>query len=153
MGDLAAQRVRSGPWPLAGGRAAAAHHAIREMADGHICERLPHGGLTPREIARAIGVSRTTLYRAFEQAGGVHAHVMSRRLERSFAALAGRRGRSPSICQIAIQHGFVSDAHFTRAFKARFGIRPSDVGPMEAELKGTGGERQPATQSVRFRGG
>lgn len=124
---MTAQRGPSGPWPPAGHRAAAARRAVRELADDHICDRLPGCDLTPKGIARAIGVSRTTLYRAFEQTGGVQAHVMARRLELSFAALAGRRGRSPSINQIAFRHGFTSDAHFTRAFKTRFGIRPSDV--------------------------
>jgi AraC-like DNA-binding protein len=101
--------------------------AVRESVDRHISEHLAQRELTPAAVARAVGVSRTTLYRAFEPAGGINAHIVGRRLDASFAALQLRRGRSPSISEIADRHGFVSHAHFTRAFKARFGIRPRDA--------------------------
>jgi AraC-like DNA-binding protein len=70
------------------------------------------------------------LYRAFDSFGGVAAYITTRRLDRAFEALVARRDRALTIGEIARRHGFTSDAHFSRAFRARFGLSPREVEDM-----------------------
>lgn len=80
-------------------------------------------------IATHAGVSRATLYRAFDGEGGVSRFVQNRRLHHSRSALRRREGRAPTIADIAHRHGFASPTHFSRLFRSRFGYSPSDVEP------------------------
>lgn len=107
--------------------ALAVQRTVRGAAKAHIDANLSKGRLAPTEIAAAVKVSRSVLYRAFDSYGGVAAYVMTRRLDRCFEALLKRRGRTPAISEIAYAHGFSSDAHFSRAFRARFGMSPREV--------------------------
>lgn len=102
--------------------------SLRWRAGQMIDQRLMDPALEPDLIARACGGSRATLYRAFEAEGGVRRYIQSRRLERAYRHLltddAPRR-----IGDVALTHGFVSQPHFTRLFRSRFGCAPSSVGP------------------------
>lgn len=102
--------------------------SLRWRAARMIEQRLMDPALEPGLIARACGGSRATLYRAFEAEGGVRRYIQSRRIERAYRHLlsdaAPRR-----IGDVALAHGFVSQPHFTRLFRARFGCAPSSVGP------------------------
>ncbi len=62
----------------------------------------------------------------FEGAGGVAAYIWSRRLDLAFDAIVRSiaRGR---LADIAYAHGFQSEPHFSRAFRARFGMLPSEL--------------------------
>ncbi|CAO3434519.1 AraC-like ligand-binding domain-containing protein [Azospirillum endophyticum] len=96
--------------------------AIKRYIDGHLGD--PAFGTV--QIAEAFGLSRPTLYRLFEPLGGVAAHILRRRLDRSLADLTAAH-RSRRIAEIAHRWGFRSEAAFSRAFKAAFGMTPSDV--------------------------
>ncbi len=113
-------------------QAAAAYRTVRKLAVDAIDRRLFDPAMTPEALALELGVSRATLYRAFDATGGVRACIQARRLDRAARALRTRRGRAPSISDIAHAHGFSSDAHFSRAFRARFGHAPSAVPPASA---------------------
>jgi AraC-like DNA-binding protein len=118
----------------------AVQRTVRSAAKAFVDANLTLDRLDPAKIAAAVGVSRSVLYRAFDSYGGVAAYVMTRRLDRCFEALLTRRGRTPPISQIAYAHGFTSDAHFSRAFKTRFGMSPREVedrpgGPDAADLR------------------
>jgi len=78
------------------------------------------------QIAEAFGVSRPTLYRLFEPLGGVAAYILRRRLDRSLADLTSSRRRR-RVADIAHRWGFRSEAAFSRAFRAAFGMTPRDV--------------------------
>lgn len=84
------------------------------------------GDLTPKGVQALLGVSRSVLYRIFEGEGGVAAFIQGRRLDRAFLALTNADDRR-NIAVIAEAHGFQSDAHFSRSFKARFSIRPGEL--------------------------
>jgi AraC-like DNA-binding protein len=83
--------------------------------------------LSPEAIAQGIGMSRPTLYRTLEGEGGVAALILTRRLERARAALEMGADRHVSLGKIAGEYGFSTQAHFSRAFKARFGRTPGSV--------------------------
>jgi AraC-like DNA-binding protein len=104
----------------------AARPALRRMAQDYIERNLARPGFAPSEIAAEIGVSRATLYRLFEPDGGIIAFLIARRLDRCFEALLRDRDGN-SIGHIALSHGFSSEAHFSRAFRARFGVSARDV--------------------------
>jgi AraC-like DNA-binding protein len=95
---------------------------IRRYIDRHLGTR----EFGPDAICRALGLSRSTLYAACEPVGGVAALVRQRRLARLREILTDPRDRRP-IAQIAYQHGFVSQAHFSRAFREAYGCSPREA--------------------------
>ena len=103
----------------------AAAKTLRRMATAYIDRYLAERTLSPESIAAALRLSRSTLYRLFEPDGGVASYVIARRLDRCFDAIA--QGRGAHVGAIAFAHGFASEAHFSRAFRARFGISPREV--------------------------
>ncbi|MGD9924928.1 MAG: helix-turn-helix domain-containing protein [Pseudorhodoplanes sp.] len=97
-----------------------------QIAQGYIDARLTSRTLTAETVANAMNLSRATLYRLFENHGGVRTYITARRLDRCFEIF--RRTRGPvSIGEIAFAHGFNSEAHFSRAFRFRFGMTPRDA--------------------------
>jgi AraC-like DNA-binding protein len=82
--------------------------------------------LTPDRIAAAIGVSRRKLYQLFEDQGGVAHYVMGLRLDRARDVLS-RQYRLGLVKDVALSHGFKSEAHFGRSFKARFNHSPGET--------------------------
>ena len=88
--------------------------------------RLHDPALSPAQVAQALGVTRSTLYRLFEPQGGIGAYIRARRLARIRTLLADPTtgGR---IADLAYAHGFVSEAHFSRAFRQAFGLSPREA--------------------------
>lgn len=74
-------------------------------------------------IAEAMKVSRSALYRALADVGGVHQLVRRRRLRRARAMLADPASNH-SVAGIAAAVGFAEPAHFQRAFKREYGVPP-----------------------------
>jgi AraC-like DNA-binding protein len=81
-----------------------------------------------RTLPRACGASPSTLLRAFkrELGHGPIVYVRSRRLDESLLLLKSRRY---SVSEVASLVGYRNFAAFSQAFRARFGIRPSEVRP------------------------
>jgi AraC-like DNA-binding protein len=100
---------------------------LRMMARRHIESRIDDPSLTPAALGAHLGVSPRTLYRMFEDKGGVAAYVQSVRLDRAYDAITRMKGRGGAVGDIAYAHGFQSESHFSRVFLARFGLRPGDL--------------------------
>ncbi|MDQ6437506.1 helix-turn-helix domain-containing protein [Mesorhizobium sp. LHD-90] len=99
--------------------------ALRERIVGYIDANLPRSSLSTEDIAQHMGCSRRYLHRAFEGEGTtLERFIWDRRLERSKAALTSPGRRAISISEIAFACGFNSSAHFSRAFKSRYGVSP-----------------------------
>ena len=94
---------------------------VRTLMDDHLSEPLDAAA-----ICAALGVSRSSLYRAFEGRGGVLRDLQRRRLRRVRAHLE-TAGETRSIAVLAELTGFADKAHLTRAFKREFGVTPSQV--------------------------
>ncbi len=105
--------------------------AVRATARRTVCDyidrHLADGRLTPERLSRLFRMSRATLYRLFEDEGGVVAYISGRRLDRCRALLAADPARERTIGEIAFSHGFASEAHFSRAFRRRFGMAPREA--------------------------
>jgi AraC-like DNA-binding protein len=80
--------------------------------------------LSPEAVRRHLGVSRSLLYKVFEPVGGVSAFIQGRRLDQAFDAILHDRAEQHTLGEIGYRHGFRSDAHFSRAFRGRFGVTP-----------------------------
>lgn len=88
--------------------------------------------LDPTEIARGLGCSRATLYRAFAAHGGtVMDSLRELRLDRARSSIEGSPQRN--ISSLAMACGFVDASTFGRQFKARFGMQATEW--REAALK------------------
>jgi len=101
--------------------------ALRERIKQVIARRLGDARLSVDAIAVELNCSRRQLYNAFgDEPDGVAGYVLAQRLEACRRDFADRRLDATSITEIALRHGFNHPAHFSRAFKARFGMTPSE---------------------------
>lgn len=84
------------------------------------------------ELERASGLSRFELARQFRARCGTspHRYAVLRRLEWARERLGAR-----PLAALALETAFADQAHFTRAFKAAFGVTPARY----ANLEGRGG--------------
>lgn len=94
------------------------------LAQRHIHSLLADPKLDVSLLARTVGVSRTKLYEAFADQGGIAAVIRDARLERARQRLASPTDRGRTIEAIASLCGFTDHATFTRAFQRRFGMPP-----------------------------
>ena len=103
----------------------AAHHAA---ARAYVERHLTDPGLSAVRVATAIGISTRHLSRVFGEAGTTFPqHVLSRRLEVARRMLEAPDAAAMAVAEVASRCGFVSAAHFSGAFRAHYGERPSDV--------------------------
>lgn len=104
------------------GRARAALFAV---ACRLIAEEFANPALSSGSLARLLGVSLRTLQLAFhEREETVADRILEARASRTAALLADGRAADRSIFEIALSCGFNDPAHFSRAFKRRFGVSP-----------------------------
>ncbi|MGE5157191.1 MAG: helix-turn-helix domain-containing protein [Gemmatimonas sp.] len=119
---------------------------IRQYIEARLADR----SLSASSVAAYFGLSRASLYRLFMPVGGVAEYIRSRRLHRAFFDLAATGSRATRISQVARRWQLGTDAHFTRLFKAAYGITPSAA--REAALLGprkqNGAERADAGGST-----
>jgi AraC-like DNA-binding protein len=98
--------------------------ALRDYAMSHLGDP----ALSPGDVALAGYTSVRQVHRLFA-AGGVTFGdwVREQRLRLCHDDLADPRLRDLSIAEIAARHGFRSAAHFSRAFRARYGCSPGTI--------------------------
>jgi AraC-like DNA-binding protein len=108
--------------------AADAHGTLLRRILDYIDEHLSDSELSPSQIAAAHFVSVRHLHAVFnEQGTTVSTVIRTRRLERCYDALVDPQQAHRSITAIALTNGFVDSAHFSRTFRAHFGVPPSGV--------------------------
>lgn len=84
--------------------------------------------LTPEKIANANGISMRYLHRIFQQSGmAVSKWIWERRLKATREDLLDPAKEKMRVSEIAFSRGFNDPAHFSRAFRDRFGISPSKL--------------------------
>jgi AraC-like DNA-binding protein len=124
--DLAATLLEANLGPEAA--AADAHGTLLRRILDYIDEHLSDSELSPSQIAATHFVSVRHLHAVFnEQGTTVSTVIRTRRLERCYDALVDPQQAHRSITAIALTNGFVDSAHFSRTFRAHFGVPPSGV--------------------------
>lgn len=100
------------------------YRAARRLID----RQCTNADLTPERVAVALGCSRASLYRMFARRGeSVAATIWSTRIERAWRMLTLADGAGLLISDIALRCGFRELPTFTRMFKRRFGMTPSEA--------------------------
>lgn len=88
--------------------------------------KLSDPDLSPSSLADYLGISLRYLQKLFEDTGeNANQYIRRRRLERSYHDLADPLYSSLSIAEISYRWGFNDSAYFSRAFKERYGMSPS----------------------------
>lgn len=96
--------------------------AVQRWIEEHLCD--PE--LSLEQIAAANGLSLRYLHFLFEQCEmSVSKWLWDRRLKLCYDAILSGDGRT--VTEIAFDHGFNSSAHFSTAFRRKFGISPREL--------------------------
>ena len=94
---------------------------IRQFVD----QRLEDPDLDPTAVAAANNISVRYLHRLFENEGTtVRRWIQRRRLEECARELTRRSGSAPSVSAVARRWGFTNASHFSRVFRAAYGMSP-----------------------------
>ncbi len=103
----------------------AAMHRQRIMR--YVREHLGDASLDANMIAQGVNLSARHVYQLFEHDDKpLMRWVWSERLQRCRRDLSQANLRARSIGEIAFQWGFSNVSHFSRSFKAEFGVTPRD---------------------------
>ncbi len=106
------------------------HEAIMRRVLDYIDDHLSSPDLCPAEIASAHYISVRHLHALFNTHGtSVSTTIRTRRLERTYDELVNPSYGDRSVTTIALANGFVDPAHFSRTFRAHYGMPPSAVRP------------------------
>lgn len=98
----------------------------RSRALRYIEAHLADPQLSPGVIAAGVGMSLRYLHLLFEQGDSVGATILARRLECCRSVLEDTSDKR-SISEVAYAWGFNDAAHFSRTFRARFGVSPREI--------------------------
>jgi AraC family transcriptional regulator len=122
IGVLASHHVKGGESlpPAATGRLGTLQQ--RRLAD--LIEHDAGSDLSLTRLAQEVGLSPYHFLRAFKATFGTtpHRYVQRRRMEAAAAAL--QRQGSRSVADIALEHGFASQAHMTHLMRRHLGVTP-----------------------------
>ncbi|MEU1517484.1 helix-turn-helix domain-containing protein [Streptomyces sp. NPDC005811] len=124
LATVAAERLAHDP-PRPDGDAAGT--LLRSRIKGFIEDHLTDPDLTPRSIAAAHHLSVRHVHRLFQQEGTtVGGWIRHRRLEACRRALGRPARDAPALTAVAHRFGFTSYSHFSRAFRAAYGMSPRE---------------------------
>jgi AraC-like DNA-binding protein len=119
--------------PASRGGAGAARAAHLHRVCQTIETMLSDPELTLEKAASADGVSARSLQKLFAAAGqSFSSYVRARRLERCRLDLTSPMFADLSISEICFRWGFNGSAHFSRAFKDRYGVSPREYRKSQA---------------------
>lgn len=103
-------------------KAAVTGIAIRQFIDENLAT------IDAEMLMARFALSRTPLYKLFEADGGVYAYIRDRRLSRAMQVLSrSSAGRRPMIARLAYECGFENERVFSRAFRRKYGLNPSEI--------------------------
>ncbi len=116
------------------GGATSAQAALLRRLHQSIERHLDDPDFAPARAAEANGISERYLHRLFETTDDSFAHTLrDRRLLRCRQDLADPAEGHQTVSEIAFRCGFTDAAHFSRAFRERFGVSPRAYRQAEAE--------------------
>jgi acetamidase/formamidase/AraC-like DNA-binding protein len=134
LADLLPTFVRQLVTPTTEAGGTATQAAILHRLCQTIERKLDDPELTPARVAEAEGISERYMQKLFEGSGSSFTHYLrERRLQRTSAELSNPAEAHHSISEIAYRNGFNDSAHFSRAFRHRFGLSPREFRQQEIE--------------------
>jgi len=143
--------VAAGVAPSAG-RVAVAKPQIdlgrRERVRQAIRKHLRTPTLGPKSLGRLVGMSRSSLYRLFEDTGGVACYIQRERLLEARAVLSDPE-KTQSISEIAEDLCFADASSFSGTFKREFGCTPTDARYAALSAPELGATSKTRVQSAR----
>jgi AraC-like DNA-binding protein len=116
-----------------GSARSAVQAAIVAQVRRYIDDHLDDVALTPASVVDALGLKRATVYRWFEDEGGLATVIRNRRLR--VAANELIRYPHVKVVEIAFGLGFNSASDFTRAFRRAFDMSPLDMRVRALEMQ------------------
>jgi AraC family transcriptional activator of tynA and feaB len=120
---LASVSVRPSNYCLSRSRSISLHK-VRQFIDAH----LKQPDLDTGMIATGTGLSPRYLRKLFEeQDTTLMRHLLQARLERCHRDIMMRHKTGLTLTEIAFRWGFNDLSHFSRSFRARYGIPPSEL--------------------------
>ncbi|MEU9337119.1 helix-turn-helix domain-containing protein [Streptomyces sp. NPDC048290] len=122
----------------------ARRRALRAQIGVFVEQHLMDPALTPQTVADAHHISLRRLQHLLAEDGtSPAAWIRQRRLERCRLDLADPRLDARPVCVIAERWGFTNPAHFSRLFRAAYGVSPRDYrnlpGPRDDGRRGPDG--------------
>ncbi|MGU3285298.1 helix-turn-helix domain-containing protein [Methylobacterium mesophilicum] len=118
--SIAERLAKEVPRPLHG-------TVVVQRAKSHVEANLGDLTLDPPQLAAAVGVSLRRLQELFHEHGQhISDWIWQRRLETAAKRLADPGCRHLSLGTLAYGCGFASQAHFSRRFKDKYGMAPSE---------------------------
>lgn len=120
-------------------------NSARSRAHAYIEAQEP-GTICADQMAIALGMSRSKLYRLFESDGGMHAYDRRRRLHQLHLALLQEAMTTP-LSSLGMRFGFLDPSALSRQFRAQFGYSMRDV--RKHSVRGQGEGSVPALQQFR----
>jgi AraC-like DNA-binding protein len=125
MIDLAELLLRE--WLDEAGATAGSERTLLPRITAYLEQHLPDPDLCPDQIAKAHHISTRYLAKLFADEGNtVMRWVRERRLEKCRDDLVDPALRDRSIAAIGARWGMLQPAHFSRAFRARYGMSPRE---------------------------
>nr|WP_299505847.1 helix-turn-helix domain-containing protein [uncultured Rhizobium sp.] len=121
------------PKPASGAAGRSVSLAVLKAA---IERRLTDSSFGPQSLLDEFGMTRSTLYRAFEPLGGVSAYISERRLRYAFRQMTNPAQKDLRVSQLAFELGFSHASAFNRSFKALFGLTPKDIRTLAVRPEG-----------------
>ncbi|MDN3027203.1 helix-turn-helix domain-containing protein [Streptomyces sp. S.PB5] len=102
-------------------------HAMLALIKEYIVRNLSDPGLSPESVAAAHRVSVRYLHKLFEHEDTTMSRWIQRhRLERCRRDLLQPTGMTSTVAAVALRWGFVSPSHFSRLFRATYGVSPRE---------------------------
>ena len=93
----------------------------------YIDENMNDAKLDVAHLTSVFGLSRASIYRMFEPLGGVAKFIQRARLRRALIQLSSDEYIHLQVSEMSHSLGFANPTNFSRAFKAQFGMLPSEV--------------------------
>jgi AraC-like DNA-binding protein len=110
-------------------------------AETFIADHLADPNLSAATIARHLNISVRHLSRLFSTRRiSASEWIWNQRLERAQDTLTSPRSRCVSIGEVAFRWAFANQAHFSRRFKARYGLTPSEYRRRHGGAVGASGD-------------
>lgn len=124
--DFALDALFRGLVDFSGGYSYLSRYPRLNRAVLSIEQNLGNLNFSPSDLAKAVGVSRRSLYQEFARVGLSPGSLIKRmRLDRAKRDILGSEFVDTALTEIALRNGFSDSSQFSHAFKQTFGISPS----------------------------